>query len=54
MGMKAARGLLFDVPGDAWACFWFSFLETLAARVVLPDPGIPETANSSLFDAGAS
>jgi hypothetical protein len=37
--MKAERGLLLAVPGDCWACFSLSFVDTMAARVVLPGDG---------------
>jgi hypothetical protein len=31
-------------PGLCWACSAFKARTTLAARVVLPEPGMPETA----------
>jgi hypothetical protein len=37
--MNAASGLLFEVPGDSWACFSLSRFVTIAASVVLPGRG---------------
>ena len=49
IGMKAAMGLLFAVPGDRSACFLFSRLDTTAARVVLPGREVSLRKGDSRF-----
>ena len=50
--MKAARGLPVWVPGDCLAWSWFRRVEVMAARVVFPEPGMPDTAMRRRFDRG--